>query len=50
MTVETQRLEGLHGHAMLFGGYITSEKLVLLRIVNLNFNVYYTERLTFHRF
>ena len=27
MTVETQRLEGLHGHALVFGGYITPEKL-----------------------
>ena len=27
MTVETQRLEGLHGHALLFGGFITPEKL-----------------------
>ena len=27
MTVETQRLEGLHGHALIFGGYITPEKL-----------------------
>lgn len=30
MTVETQRLEGLHGHALLFGGYITPEKLGLI--------------------
>ena len=27
MSIETQRLEGLHGHALLFGGYITPEKL-----------------------